>query len=153
MKRAGSVVCMSLYVFEMLWLDTKGEWHFWPQNQNGEERMWTLNWKNETSRQNNFTRATKAHYEIRALPSCATHINENHKVSFTSYQLLNLVELKYFAQNSIWLIGLLNERALMIHCNWWHIAIDDTLQLVIHWCVLLGSPSGDLAIKILIGAT
>ena len=72
------------------------------------------------------------------------HINENHKVSFTSYQLLNLVELKYFAQNSIWLIGLLNQRALMIHCNWWHIATYDTFVCFcwgprkIKWCNIIG---------------
>ena len=77
-----------LFVFvschcEMLRLNTRGEleWHFWLHNQNEEEKRWTLSRNNRTSRQNNFTRATKAHYEIRALPSCATHIDENHKTS------------------------------------------------------------------------
>ena len=75
-----------LFVFvschcEMLRLNTRGEleWHFWLHNQNEEEKRWTLSRNNRTSRQNNFTRATKAHYEIRALPSCGTHTYENHK--------------------------------------------------------------------------
>ena len=84
-----------LFVFvschcEMLRLNTRGEleWHFWLHNQNEEEKRWTLSRNNRTSRQNNFTRATKAHYEIRALPSCARHTYENHKISTIQLDLM-----------------------------------------------------------------
>ena len=82
---------------EMLRLNTRGEleWHFWLHNQNEEEKRWTLSRNNRTSRQNNFTRATKAHYEIRALPSCGTHTYDNHKISTIHWDILRLA-------SSIW---------------------------------------------------
>ena len=73
-KRAGSVVCMSLKCCD--WI-LKVSDTFGLRIRMGRKECGLLIEKNETSRQNNFTRATKAHYEIRALPSCGT----NHKTS------------------------------------------------------------------------